>query len=53
MILSNHTDWDQTKVNLPLLKNRQPGTPNPYVVGNPRVLDYLTVAEQCAESRLN
>jgi metallo-beta-lactamase class B len=50
--LSNHTDWDQSKVNLPVLANRAPGTPNPYVVGNDRVVDYLTVARECATSRI-
>jgi metallo-beta-lactamase class B len=52
IILSNHTDWDQSKINLPLLKQRAPGIPNPYVVGNERVVDYLTVAQECATSRI-
>ena len=52
IILSNHTDWDQSKLNLPLLANRAPGSPNPYVVGNERVVDYLTVAQECATSRI-
>jgi metallo-beta-lactamase class B len=52
MILSNHTDWDGSKVNLPLLAKRAPGSPNPYVVGNERVRRYLKVAEECATSRL-
>jgi metallo-beta-lactamase class B len=52
MILSNHTDWDGSKVNLPLLAKRAPGSRNPYVVGNEAVRRYLKVAEECATSRL-
>ena len=52
MIVSNHTDWDRSKVNLPLLAKRAPGSPNPYVVGNENVRRYLKVAEECATARL-
>jgi len=52
MIVSNHTDWDRSKVNLPLLARRAPGSPNPYVVGNESVRRYLKVAEECATARL-
>jgi len=56
IILSNHTDWDQSKVNLPLLAKRAPSRDNPYdnpyIVGNQGVRRYLTVAEECATSRL-
>jgi metallo-beta-lactamase class B len=52
IILSNHTDWDRSKVNLPLLAKRAPGRRNPYVVGNQSVQRYLKVAEECATSRL-
>ena len=52
IILSNHTDWDGSKVYLPRLAMRAPGTPHPYVVGNAGVRRYLEVAEQCAISRL-
>jgi metallo-beta-lactamase class B len=52
IILSNHTDWDRSKVNLPLLKNRVPGTPNPYITNNAHVLRYLKVAEECAAARV-
>lgn len=52
IILSNHTDWDRSKVNLPLLAKRAPASANPYVVGNQRVRRYLKVAEECATSRL-
>ena len=52
IILSNHTDWDRSKINLPLLAKRATGSSNPYVVGNQSVLRYLKVAEECATSRL-
>jgi metallo-beta-lactamase class B len=52
VILSNHTDWDGSKVNLPRLANRAPGSPNPYVVGTPAVRRYLEVARECATARL-
>ncbi len=52
MILSNHTDWDRSKVNLPLLAKRAPGSSNPYVVGNENVRRYLKVAEECATAKV-
>jgi metallo-beta-lactamase class B len=52
IILSNHTDWDGSKVHLPRLATRAPGSPNPYVVGTPAVGRYLEVAEGCATARL-
>lgn len=55
IILSNHTDWDGSKVNLPLLRQAGAARPaqNPYIVGNTKVLNFLKVAEECATSRLN
>ena len=52
IILSNHTDWDGSKVNLPQLGKREPDSPNPYVVGTPAVRRYLEVARECAMARL-
>jgi metallo-beta-lactamase class B len=52
VILSNHTDWDRSKINLPLLAKHSPGSPNAYVVGNENVRRYLKVAEECATSRV-
>ena len=52
MILSNHTDWDGSKVKLPAVAKRAPGSPHPYIVGNESVLRYLKVAEECATARL-
>jgi metallo-beta-lactamase class B len=52
IILSNHTDWDGSKVNLPRLAQREPDTPYPYIVGTPAVRRYLEVARECATARL-
>ena len=51
IILSNHTDWDRSKVNLPQLAMRAPGSSNPYIVGNEAARRYLKVAEECAAAR--
>jgi len=52
IILANHTDWDRSKINLPMLAKRAPGTPNPYIVGNQKALNFLKVAEECATARI-
>jgi metallo-beta-lactamase class B len=52
VIITNHTDWDRSKINLPVLAKRALGTPNPYIVGNARALNFLKVAEECALARL-
>jgi len=52
IVLSNHTDWDRSKINLPILEKRTPGTPNPYVTNNASVLRYLKVAEECATAKV-
>jgi metallo-beta-lactamase class B len=52
IILTNHTDWDRSKINLPMLAKRAPGSPNPYIVGNAKVLNFLKVAEECAMARV-
>jgi metallo-beta-lactamase class B len=52
IIFSNHTDWDRSKINLPILAKRTAGPPNPYVVGNENVLRYLKIAEECATARV-
>ncbi len=51
IIFANHTDWDRSKVNLPMLAKHAPG-PNPYIVGNAKVLNFLKVAEECATARV-
>jgi metallo-beta-lactamase class B len=52
IILANHTDWDRSKINLPMLAKGTPAGPNPYIVGNQRALNFLKVAEECATARL-
>jgi len=52
IILSNHTDWDRSKVNLPLLAKRAPGSPNPFVTSPENVRRYMKVAEECATARV-
>jgi metallo-beta-lactamase class B len=53
IILTNHTDWDRSKINLPILAKRAPGSPNPYIVGNAKALNFLKVAEECATARMS
>lgn len=52
IILANHTDWDHTKINLPMLAKGAPAGPNPYIVGNAKVLNFMKVAEECATARV-
>jgi len=52
VLLSNHTDYDGSKIKLPALAKRAPGAPNPYVVGGDSVRRYLTVANECAQAAL-
>lgn len=50
VLISNHTDFDGTKVKIPSLAKRKQGGPHPYVVGTTTVQRYLTVAEECAKA---
>jgi metallo-beta-lactamase class B len=52
VLLSNHTDFDGSKIKLPALAKRTPGAPNPYVVGADSVRRFLTVANECAQAAL-
>ena len=52
VILSNHTDWDRSKINLPMLAKGDHSGPNPYIVGNAKALNFLKVAEECATARI-
>jgi metallo-beta-lactamase class B len=52
VILANHTDWDRSKINLPMLAKHTAGTANPYVVGNTKVLNFMKVAIDCATARV-
>ncbi|HEY7390764.1 MAG TPA: MBL fold metallo-hydrolase [Bryobacteraceae bacterium] len=51
IILTNHTDWDRSKINLPMLAKGASG-PNPYIVGSAKVLNFMKVVEECATARL-
>jgi metallo-beta-lactamase class B len=51
-MIANHTNFDGSKRNFPLLAARKPGDPNPYVKGTEAVMRYLTVAEECAKAGL-
>lgn len=50
VMLSNHTDFDGSKTKLPALAARRAGESHPYVVGQPSIARYLTVAEECARA---
>lgn len=50
IILSNHTNFDGSKIKLPAMATRRPQDPHPYVVGTDSVQRYLTVAEECAKA---
>jgi len=52
IIFANHTDWDRSKINLPMLARGASDGPNPYIVGNQRALNFLKVAEECATARI-
>jgi hypothetical protein len=52
VLLSNHTVFDGSKKNLPLMSTLAANRANPYVVGAASVRGYLTVAKECAEARL-
>jgi len=52
VILSNHTDWDRSKVNLPILAKRTAGSPNPYITSAENVRRFMKVAEECATARV-
>jgi metallo-beta-lactamase class B len=51
-MIANHLNFDESKERLPMLANRKPGDPNPYVVGQEGVQRYLTIAEECAKAGL-
>jgi metallo-beta-lactamase class B len=52
VLISNHTIYDGSKTKLLAVKERKPGDPNPYVIGNESVQRYLTVADECAKAGL-
>src|SRR5262245_24952297 len=52
VLISNHTNYDGSKIKQPALATRKPGDPHPYVIGNDAVTRYLTVASECAKAAL-
>ena len=52
VLISNHTALDGSESKLAAVQKRQPGDPNPYVIGNDSVQRYLTVADECAKAGL-
>jgi len=52
VLISNHTIFDGSKTKLPMLANRKPGEPNPFVIGVDGVQRYLTVVDECAQAGL-
>ena len=52
VIVSNHTNYDGSKIKLPAIANRKPGDPHPYVIGKDAVQRYMTVAVECAKAGL-
>jgi metallo-beta-lactamase class B len=49
-LISNHTNYDETKTKIPALAQRKPADPHPYVIGADAVKRYLTVASECAHA---
>jgi len=52
VLITNHSEFDNSFAKLDALKARKPGDPNPYVVGKQTVQRYLTVAEECGKAML-
>ena len=52
VIVSNHPNYDGSKIKLPALASRRLGDPHPYVIGKDAVQRYMTVAVECAKARL-
>ena len=50
ILLSNHTNFDGSKVKLPAVKARTAGQPNPYAIGADGVRRYLTTVGECAKA---
>jgi metallo-beta-lactamase class B len=48
VLIANHPVLDNTYANIAALDARQPGDPNPWVVGEDSVRGYITTAAECA-----
>lgn len=51
-LIANHTNLDGSKAKLPAAASRKAGQPNPYVIGNDAVKNYVKVAEECAHANM-
>jgi metallo-beta-lactamase class B len=51
VFLSNHPNVDSALTKLDSVKARQPGQPNPFVVGTSTVQRFLTVVGECAKAQ--
>ncbi|MGD8617442.1 MAG: MBL fold metallo-hydrolase [Gammaproteobacteria bacterium] len=52
VMLGNHSYLVLAEEKNALLANRQPGDPNPYVLGHERTVDYMNVAVHCSAAGL-
>lgn len=50
VLISNHSEYDGSKIKIPALQARRPGDPNPYVVGPDSVKRYMKIAEECSRA---
>ena len=48
VLISNHTQFDNALTLSQLAAWRPKGTPNPFIIGQERVLNYFTVMKECA-----
>lgn len=51
VLIGPHPHRDGSNRKIPLLKQRKPGEPHPYVVGTDHIRDVLTVISECAAGR--
>jgi metallo-beta-lactamase class B len=49
VIISNHSNFDESDTKLAALAQRAAGAAHPYVVGNEAIQRYLSVVEECAQ----
>jgi len=52
VLLSNHSEYDDSKAKIAALRTRPAGAAHPYVVGKAAVSAFLTVAGECAQAGL-
>jgi metallo-beta-lactamase class B len=49
VIISNHSNFDESDSKLAALARRGAGDPHPYVVGNESIQRYMTIVQECAQ----